>query len=117
DLPPFPTRRSSDLGYALYARLAKAAVDWTWETSVNLRSPGFEVNDLAFLSRADYVWMNANIVRQFTTPTRYFRNLALLAGGQQQINFSGDVTDRQLQASAGVVVHNSWEVSAFCMHR
>ncbi len=104
-------------GYALYARLTKAAGDWLWETAVNLRSPGFEVNDLAFLSRADYVWMNSNVLRQFTTPTRYFRQLMLLAGGQQQINFSGDVTDRQLQAYAGVVLHNYWEVSAFYMHR
>src|SRR5690606_29518025 len=31
-------------GYALYARLTKAAGDWLWETAVNLRSPGFEVN-------------------------------------------------------------------------
>ncbi|HEY8470824.1 MAG TPA: DUF5916 domain-containing protein [Longimicrobiales bacterium] len=104
-------------GYALYARIAKDAGDWLWETSVNLRSPGFEVNDLAFLSRADYIWMNANILRQFTRPSRYYRNLMLIAGGQQRLNFSGDITERQLQAYAGVTLHNYWEVSGFYIHR
>ncbi|HET6764724.1 MAG TPA: DUF5916 domain-containing protein, partial [Longimicrobiaceae bacterium] len=41
-------------GYGGYTRLAKDQGAWQWETMVNYRSPGFEVNDLAFLTRADY---------------------------------------------------------------
>ena len=51
-------------GYGLYARVGKDNGDWLWETAQNWRSPGFEVNDVAFLSRADYKWMLANVARQ-----------------------------------------------------
>ncbi|MEO8622722.1 MAG: DUF5916 domain-containing protein, partial [bacterium] len=55
--------RTTLRGYGLYARLAKDNGDWLWETAQNWRSPGFEVNDLAFLNRADYKWMLGNISR------------------------------------------------------
>lgn len=104
-------------GYGAYARLARDAGDWRWETSVNLRSPGFEANDLAYLTRADYVWMNANVARSFTTPTRYYRRLNLIIGGQQQFNYDGDVTARQLQAFVGGQLPNYWNFSTFLLAR
>ena len=104
-------------GLAAYARFSKESGDWKFETSANLRSPGFEVNDLAFLSQADYVWMNGNVVRQFTKPTKLYRQMFFIAGGQQQYNFDGDLTDRQLQAFAFIQPRNYWEASAFVIRR
>jgi hypothetical protein len=104
-------------GYGGYARLARISGALLWETAVNYRSPGFEVNDLAFLTRADYVWMNANLFRQWTTPTRHYRRLELMAGGQQQYNYDGDVTDRQAQVLAGVQLPNYWYVNSFVIRR
>ncbi len=104
-------------GYAAYVRLAKEGGDWLWELSTNLRSPGFEVNDLAFLTRADYVWMSGNVLRQFTVPGSFYRSMWLLAGGQQQYNFDGDLTDREIQAFAQIEFHNYWEVASFWIHR
>jgi hypothetical protein len=40
-----------------------------------LPQPGFEVNDIAFLSRADYVWMLANVNGYWTKPTKWYRSL------------------------------------------
>ena len=62
-------------GYGGYLRLGKDNGDWLWETATNIRSPGFEVNDLSFMGRADYVWNNANIVRQWTVPGSWYRNM------------------------------------------
>ncbi len=104
-------------GYAAYVRLAKEGGDWLWELSTNLRSPGFEVNDLAFLTRADYVWMSGNVLRQFTVPGSFYRSMWLLAGGQQQFNFDGDLTDREIQAFTEIEFHNYWEVASFWIHR
>jgi hypothetical protein len=104
-------------GWALYSRFSKESGNWLFETSVNARSPGFEVNDLAFLSRADYVWMNANIFRQFLTPTGWYRQLYFIAGGQQQYNFDGDLTDRQVQAFGQIQTRNYWFMSAFVIYR
>ncbi|HET9985024.1 MAG TPA: DUF5916 domain-containing protein [Longimicrobiales bacterium] len=100
-----------------YVRLSKEAGANRFETSVNVRTPGFEVNDLAFLTRADYVWMNANLNRQWTKPTRLYRRADAILGGQQQYDFDGDVTDRQLQGWAGTQLANNWEVSGFAIYR
>jgi hypothetical protein len=104
-------------GFAGYARFAKESGDWLFETSTNIRSPGFENNDIAFLTRADYVWMSGNLFRQFTRPNKLFRQMFFIGGGQQQYNFDGDLTDRQVQLFAYVQPHNYWEISSFWIHR
>jgi hypothetical protein len=100
-------------GFGGYARLSKDSGPWLWETSVNYRSPGFEVNDMAFLSTADYVWMHANVVRQFTTPGSWYRNIWLSAGGQQQLNFDGDRNDLQFHQFSEVTFPNYWNVGLY----
>ncbi|HEX9755953.1 MAG TPA: DUF5916 domain-containing protein [Gemmatimonadales bacterium] len=100
-------------GYGGYARLSKEAGDWLWETAVNFRSPGFEVNDLAFLTRADYFWMNANVFRQWARPTSWYRQLSFIVGGQQQFNFDGDRTDLQGQVFGRMELLNYWELGGF----
>lgn len=104
-------------GYGLYARIAKNAGRWLWEGQVNLRSPGFEVNDLAFLTRADYVWMNANVLRDFSRPTSWYRTAAFIVGAQQQLNFDGDRNELQVHAWARFQLLNYWTVSGFHMRR
>jgi hypothetical protein len=104
-------------GFAAYARFSKESGDWQGEVATNIRSPGFEVNDLAFQTRADYVWMNANAFRLFTRPTRLYRQLVFIGGGQQQYNFDGDLTDRQVQGFIGVQSLDYWDINAFWIHR
>ena len=104
-------------GWALYGRFAKESGDWLGEISTNVRSPGFENNDIAFLQRADYAWMSGNVVRQFTRPNHLFRQGFFIAGGQQQYNFDGDPTDRQVQLFGTIQAHNYWNFTAFWIHR
>jgi hypothetical protein len=104
-------------GYGGYLRMAKQAGAVHWETAVNYRSPGFEVNDMAFLTRADYVWMNANLFRQWTKPTRWYREFYVGGGGQQQFNYDGDLTDRQIQAFTGGELPNFWSWQLFALAR
>jgi len=104
-------------GYGVESRLSREAGNWLWEINAGVRSPGFEKNDLAFLTRADYVWVGANLVRRRTTPTRLFRRHFLLVGGQQQYNFDGDAMNPELRAFANVTLHNYWTVTTFVMHR
>ena len=53
----------------------------------------------SFMGRSDYIWNNANIVRQWTVPGAWYRSLFAIVGGQTQHNFSGDRTDLQGQVS------------------
>ena len=104
-------------GYGGYARLAKDGGEWVWETSVNYRSPGFEVNDIAFLTRSDYFWHNLNVARSVTKPSKLFRNYFLVAGGQQQFNYDGDLIDRQLHGGIFGQFANYWPVNLFVMRK
>ncbi len=104
-------------GWGVESRLSREAGNWLWEVNAGARSPGFETNDLAFLQRTDYVWMNANLVRRRTTPQWLFRNYWLLLGGQQQYNFDGDLVSRQARALANVTFRNYWTLSTFAIHR
>ena len=102
-----PTRTNLN-GYGFYTRLAKETGDWLWEGIENWRSPGFEANDMGVLSRSDYKWQVANVVRQWTTPASFYRNLWLSAGAQDQLNYEGDHTDIDYHVYAQTTFRNYW---------
>ena len=104
-------------GGGAYVRLAKDAGNWLWETALNARTPGFESNDLAFLTRADYVFYNANVFRYWSKPTRWYRDLSIIVGGQQAQNYDGDLTDRQFHAFLGTTARNFWNFNIFYIKR
>ncbi len=107
-----PTRTALR-GYGFYGRVAKESGDWRWETAQNWRSPGFEVNDIATLSRTDYKWMQASVMRQWTTPGRFYRDAMVLVAGQQQFNYDGDRTDQQGSLFGGITFPNYISVNTF----
>ena len=113
----FDPSLTSMRGWGVYSRIAKDNGDWRWESALNARSPGFENNDLAFLTRADYVWMNGNVVRQWTTPGSWYRQVFATLGGQQQYNFDGDLTDRQAHAHVYTQTPFYWDLSSFVIYR
>jgi hypothetical protein len=100
-------------GHGGYLRLAKDAGEWQWEGAVNYRSPGFEVNDAAFLNRADWVWSVANVMRRWTRPTSRYRSWMAIVGGQQEYNFDGDRTAGQLHFFTGGQLANYWNVAFY----
>ena len=104
---------TSMVGAGVYARLAKEAGNWLWESAMNVRTPGFENNDIAFLTRSDYVWYNANIFRNWQKPTKWYRNANLIFGGQQQSNFEGNLTDRELHLFASTTTPEFWNINSF----
>ena len=104
-------------GLAGYARIAKDGGNFNWEAALNTRTPGFEVNDISFLSRADYVWQSANVSYNWTTPSSWYRSFYLLGGGQQQYTYDGDLNDRQVQLSIGGQSLHFWNYSAFALIR
>jgi hypothetical protein len=104
-------------GLAAYARLGKDGGNFNWETAINTRTPGFEVNDIAFLSRADYFWQSANAAYNWTDPTKWYRYAYVSGGGQQQWTYDGDLNDRQFQASFGGQTPQFWSLNGFFINR
>ena len=120
-----PDRRSNRLdpdatslqGTAGYLRIAKDAGDVQWEAQVNGRTAGYEVNDLAFLTRSDYYWFMGNLYRQWNKPTSWYRSMFTILGAQQQFNWDGDRTDRQLHYMIGGRTLNYWNLSSWILYR
>ena len=100
-------------GFGGYTRLSKDTGPWLWEAQVNYRSPGFEVNDMAFLTQADYVWMLTNVVRQWTRPGSWYRDIWINGGVQQQLNFDGDRNDLQFHQYSQATFHNYWTLGVY----
>jgi hypothetical protein len=61
--------------------------------------------------------MGGNLFRQWTKPSKWYRNAYLIGGGQQQYNFDGDLTDRQAQGFAQIQTLGYWWLTAFYIHR
>ena len=104
-------------GLAGYARIAKDGGAFNWETSINTRTPGFEVNDISFLSRADYIWQQGNIQYNWTVPTSWYRYAYYTFGGQQQWTYDGDLNDRQAQLALGMQSLNFYSANLFVIAR
>jgi len=113
----FDATLESMRGWGLYQRVAKEAGTWRWETSLAARSPGFEVNDLGFQTRTDFVWLHGNVQRRWTEPTSRYRYLQFNVGAQNRTNFDGDLEERQLHWSAYSELPNYWELSQFNLVR
>ncbi|MGQ0815347.1 MAG: DUF5916 domain-containing protein [Gemmatimonadota bacterium] len=97
-------------GLGSYIRMAKEGGDFRWETSLNVRSPGFENNDIATMSRADYVWLHGNINRRWTKPGKHYRSGGITFGGQGEYNYDGDLTAAQTHLSSWIELPNYWEL-------
>jgi len=111
-----PTRTSLR-GYGTYTRVARESGSFRWESQLNVRSPGFENNDYAFLSQTDFIWMQGNLQYRWTTPTGWYRWLQTTLGAQQKFNFDGDLIDRQFHTSNYMELPSFWEVSLFARWR
>ncbi|MFW6085480.1 MAG: DUF5916 domain-containing protein, partial [Gemmatimonadota bacterium] len=113
----YDPERSSLRGYGLYTRIAKESGDVRWESQLNVRSPGFENNDYAFLSQTDFIWMQGNVQYRWRRPTSWYRWFQTTLGAQQKFNFDGDLIDRQFHSSTFVELPSFWEMSLFARWR
>ena len=111
-----PTATSMQ-GLGTYVRLAKDGGSLNWEAQVNSRTPGFEVNDISFLSRADYIQEIANVSYNWTKPTNWYRHVGLIFGGQRARNFDGDVTNRDVHVWVGGQTPQFWFMNAWMIHQ
>jgi hypothetical protein len=105
-------------GFGLFTRVGKdSGGALRWELMANTRSPGFENNDLAYLSKADYIWVNGNIAANLTTPTKSYRSIFTSIGGATERNFDGDLTRVAVQAYYGMEFLNYWNLRTFWIHQ
>jgi hypothetical protein len=82
--------------------LNKERGNWISNSAIGYLSPGFELNDLGFQSRADLVNGHIGFGRKWTEPTKHVKNHNALGAVFGSTNIDGDIT------SAGVWTSWFW---------
>ncbi|HZK79298.1 MAG TPA: DUF5916 domain-containing protein [Gemmatimonadaceae bacterium] len=111
------TSATSMGGFAGFTRLAKDNGNLLGEIMAGVRSPGFETNDISFLTRADHAFVNFNLGGQKTSLTSFSRSINGGIGAQEQFNLAGDALDREVHAAGRITLLNYWTVSSSVFRR
>jgi hypothetical protein len=104
-----PARRSLG-GWAGSLAFAKIQGRNTFRINARATSPGFEINDAGFLSRADNRSVSVNVQRRWTQPGKVFRNATWGADLQTSGNFGSVQTGSFWGSYAFAQLRNYWSV-------
>ena len=102
DLDPTATLLNGHAGQLQFSKIAGERIRLS--ASIAYRSPGFEINDLGFLRRADEIPQFSWLQWRFDTPGRYVRTFRINFNQYSIRNFDGDRAwcRRQRQRALGV---------------
>ena len=101
--------RTSLSGYAAEVSFGRFAGDhWRGSATYGMVSPGYEVNDIGFETRADYHSMSYLVTYQETDPSGPFRFYNVNLYTNQQWNFGGDLIYNAVATSGNMDFTNLW---------
>jgi len=112
------TTRTSLAGQAGSLRLARAGGSgaFRFETGAAFRTPGFEINDMGYLRRADeinqFTWGQYSVRKPFAV----FRRFSWNANQWLDWDFGGDLLDRQANTNFNTNFKNNWACGAGITH-
>jgi hypothetical protein len=96
-------------GYTARLEVGKrAGLHWRGEASVSATSPGFEINDMGFLTGVDRVNTNLNVTYMQSTPQGWFRNYRINGGPQSNWNYDGDKLSGRFNVGLNGQLKNFW---------
>jgi hypothetical protein len=82
-----------------------------FETVLNWRSPGLEINDLGYQQRADEIELSGEIGYVENRPKWIFREYSLFLGAENDWNFGHTFLGSRLFLNYGILFNNRWQVS------
>jgi len=100
-----PTLTTLD-GWAARTMVAKQTGHWRYNFQVQSYSPGFETNDVGFMTRTDIINSHAAILYVNPDPGKRTRMRQFWAGKYQNWNFDGDLIGNGIAGSGYVQFHN-----------
>jgi hypothetical protein len=102
--------RTSLTGWTGSLAFARVQGNLNYSVSAATTSPGFEINDLGYQTRADRVGTSASVTRLWTRPGRLFLRADLSVGGGARWNYDGDRVSSGIMADGSVQLLNRWTV-------
>jgi hypothetical protein len=113
DYVEYDPSRTSLAGWRAALGFAKDEGSTNWSVGGEASSPGFEINDLGYQSRADRASLYLSGSRRWTRPGRVFRSAQLYAQSNAGWNFGGDRTSTNASLSTYGQFLNYWSLSAY----
>lgn len=111
DDPEVDSTRTSLVGHAEQIKFGKYGGGITrFETSIVRQSPGFEVNDIGFLRRADVVDWSTWAALSFRTARGIYRWAQLNGNHWETWNTSGTRLENALNFNGHMGLNNNWDV-------
>jgi hypothetical protein len=96
-------------GHSGQVNIAKISGERTrFNFVASYRSPGFDLNDVGFLQRADAISQNAWFQLRWQTPRGVFRERFLNFNQWSRRNFAGDVLDHGANVNGNATLTNLW---------
>jgi hypothetical protein len=111
DYVSYDPSRTSLAGWSGSLAFAKEAGSWTYGLSGRAVSPGFELNDVGYLTSADDIGLSAEASRRWTRPGRVFRHANISLQTENLWNFGGVRTGTFLGVSVGGQFLNYWNAN------
>ena len=103
-----PTRTGMN-GYAGNLAISKIGGQRVRFTSVvNIKSPGFEINDVGFLRRADERSVSNWMQIRYDNPGKWFRTFRYNLNEWAGWNYDGDMLSHGYNVNAHATFHNNW---------
>jgi len=103
-------------GWAGRLWLHKQRGNWLVNAALGGLSPGFESNDLGFLSRTDVLNGHVVLSRRWPEPGRLFRSARVNTAAYRVYNFDGDRTGEGYMLNGGATFLNYHGLSGFLLY-
>jgi hypothetical protein len=111
DYVTYDPARTSLSGWNAALGFSKDEGATNYAVGMSATSPGFEINDLGYQTRADRATLNTWVGHRWTRPGRVFRSSSLTASVNLGWNFGGDRTSTSGNTSAYAQFLNYWSVN------
>jgi hypothetical protein len=105
----FDATRTSLNGYGAMAAIAKIGGERVrFNSNVSLKSPGFDINDVGFMRRADQRNMSNWLQVRYERPTKWYRSFRYNLNQWAGWNFDGDRLNLGYNVNAHLMFLNNW---------
>lgn len=98
-------------GWAARFHLNKQKGNWFSNSALGLVSPGYETNDMGFMSRTGLMNMHAGAGHAWRKPSKTFRQAEAIGALFQSYNWDRDLIGRGIWHSLWAQFHNYWSVN------
>jgi hypothetical protein len=113
----FDSLATSMQGYDAQLSLQRMAGEhWRGGATLMATSPGYEINDLGFLTGADRLGGNANVFYMQNRPGRTFRHWSAGSSTSARWNFGGDRVSSNVSANVSGNLLSLWGGGIFASH-